>query len=455
MVSWARDAVFYHIYPLGLVGAPEVNDFSTGAVARLEQVHGWIGHLQDLGINALYIGPLFESSEHGYDTADYYRVDRRLGTNETLVELASALHTSGIRVILDGVFHHVGRDFWAFRDLQQKGEASPYRDWFTGVDFSQKSPYGDAFTYEAWQGHFNLVKLNLHNSAVREHLFGAVERWIKQFEIDGLRLDVAEVVDPDFLRDLASLCRDLKPDFLLIGEIIHGDCRRLANPEMLDSATNYEAYKGLWSSLNDRNYFEIAYALDREFGKEGVYKDLPLYNFVDNHDVDRVASSLNKPAHLYPLYLLLFTMPGMPSIYAGSEWGMEGVSGSGSDAPLRPALASPGATAEEAPQPDLPAAIQRFAQIRHRSEALRRGDYEQLSVNHEQLAFARRTDKETVLLVINAADTPKRLKIAAPGAEGQVFVDVLNEEHRFVIKNGRIEIEEVPPCWGRILVAGH
>lgn len=453
MASWAQDAIFYHVYPLGLVGAPQTNEFGTSAVPRLEQLHGWIGHLQELGVNALYLGPLFESSEHGYDTVDYYQVDRRLGSNQNLTELIKALHGSDIRVILDGVFHHVGRDFWAFRDLQEQGEASAYRDWFAGIDFSRKSPYGDPFAYDGWNGHYNLVKLNLQNPAVREHLFGAVESWIEQFNIDGLRLDVAEVIDPDFLRDLAAFCRARRPDFLLIGEIIHGDCRRLANPDMLDSATNYEAYKGLWSSLNDRNYFEIAFALDRQFGKGGVYRDLPLYNFVDNHDVDRVASTLHDPAHLYPLYLLLFTMPGMPSVYAGSEWGMEGVSESGSDAPLRPALADPESAATVAAHPDLVEAIREFARIRRMSEALRHGDYEQLSVAHEQFAFARRMQKELAVVALNSADTPQPVELRLAGADGRIFVDLLDNDQAFEVRRGRLQIDEVPPCWGRILIA--
>ncbi|MBN1488210.1 MAG: alpha-amylase, partial [Anaerolineae bacterium] len=315
MKHWAYDAVFYHIYPLGFCGAPLRNDFHSPAVPRLEQLYGWIGHLRELGVNALYLGPVFESTAHGYDTADYYRVDRRLGDNQVLAEVVAALHENGIRVVLDGVFNHVGRDFWAFRDLQQYGAQSAYRDWFLGVDFGQRSPYNDAFTYANWNGYYDLVKLNPHHPAVREHLFQAVEMWINEFDIDGLRLDVADCLDFGFMRDLSTLCKGLRPDFWLMGEVVHGDYRRWANAETLDSVTNYECYKGLYSSHVDRNYFEIAYALKRQFGAGGLYCDLPLYNFADNHDVNRVVSNLTKPEHLYSLYCLLFTMPGVPSIY--------------------------------------------------------------------------------------------------------------------------------------------
>src|SRR5207248_2637864 len=269
-----------------------------------------------------------------------------------------------------------------------------YRDWFAGVDFGRRSPYGDPFGYEGWQGHFDLVKLNLRHPEVRAHLFGAVQSWVERFDIDGLRLDVADALDPGFLRDLAAFCRGLRPDLWLLGEAIHGDYRRLTGPGLLDSATNYECYKGLYSSHNDRNYFEIASSLNRQFGDGGLYRDLPLYNFADNHDVNRVASTLRNPAHLYPLYLLLFTIPGVPSVYAGSEWGIEGIRKAGDDRPLRPPFPSPAAAASRGTHPDLAVAVARFAALRHRSAALRRGSYRQLHVAPEQLAFARQEGGE-------------------------------------------------------------
>ncbi|NDJ76693.1 MAG: alpha-amylase, partial [Chloroflexi bacterium] len=171
---WATDSVFYHIYPLGLCGAPFENDFSSPAVPRLEMLYGWLDHLDYLGVNAVYLGPLFESTSHGYDTVDYYHVDRRLGTNDTLKHLIADLHRRGIRVILDGVFNHVGRDFWAFYDVRQNLQNSPYCDWFAGLRFDARSPNGDPFTYLPWEHHYQLVKLNLDNPAVRAHLLGAV-----------------------------------------------------------------------------------------------------------------------------------------------------------------------------------------------------------------------------------------------------------------------------------------
>ena len=446
MAHWAWDSFFYHIYPLGLCGAPARNDFASAPEPRLERLHGWIGHIRELGANALYLGPVFESTAHGYDTADYYHVDRRLGTDQSLRSLVAACHEAGIRVVLDGVFNHVGRDFWAFRDVQANGADSAYRDWFAGLRFNGRSPYGDAFSYEGWQGHFDLVKLNVGNPAVREHLFGAVESWIRDFGIDGLRLDAADVLDLDFQRALAAFCRERKPDFWLTGEVVHGDYRRWANPAGLDSVTNYEAFKGLYSSLVDRNYFEIAYALTRQFGPEGVYRDLPLYNFVDNHDQDRVASRFAERRNLYPLYCLLFTMPGVPSIYYGSEWAIEGKRLPGEDGPVRPALDLASAPSLGA-APELAGAIERLARIRAESAALRHGGYRELHVAAEQLAFVREAPDQAVIVALNAAGTAATMTVQVP-RDGQ-WVDLLNGG-AVSAEGGRVAIE-VPPFWARIL----
>jgi glycosidase len=447
---WTTDSIFYHIYPLGLCGAPARNDFTSAPVPRLEKIYEWIPHLRELNVNALYLGPLFESTAHGYDTADYFHVDRRLGTDETLANLVRELHRNGIKVILDGVFNHVGRDFWAFRDLRQNGEASRFRDWFQGVDFSARSPFGDAFRYEGWNGNFDLVKLNPHSSEVRDHLFHAIRSWVQDFEIDGLRLDVADCLDPQFMRDLSAFCRSINPDFWLMGEVVHGDYNKWANPAMLDSVTNYESYKGLYSSLADKNYFEIAYSLKRQFGQGGMYRDLALYNFADNHDVNRVASSLKNPQHLYPLYCLLFTMPGIPSIYYGSEWGLEGTRTQADDRALRPAL-SLDQLRGASPQPNLPAVLARLASIRLNTSALRHGDYKEVFVASEQFAFSRSMENETVIVLLNAAtaDVPFDIPVSLPN--GTRLVDLLNPADEFRVDNGRLRVEKVHPCWGRIL----
>ncbi|MDF9795072.1 cyclomaltodextrinase [Catalinimonas alkaloidigena] len=446
---WAHEAIFYHIYPLGFCGAPEKNDFTKPAVNRLDKIYDWVNHLKYLGINALYLGPLFESGEHGYDTADYFKVDRRLGTNESLAQLIRTLHENGIRVILDGVFHHVGRDFWAFRDVLEHGEKSPYCDWFTGLSFDGSSPYGDPFQYEAWNGHYSLVKLNLHHPEVKEHIFQAVQFWKDEFDIDGLRLDVAEDIDIDFLKALSSFRDQMKPDFWLMGEVIHGDYRQWTNEDTLDATTNYEVYKGLYSSHVDANYFEIAHSLKRQFDDPGMYKGLPLYNFADNHDVDRVASTLTDQRHLYPLYTLLFSIPGVPSLYYGSEWGWEGKKVNGNDHPLRPDIEL-GRAEQISPHPDLAQTIHKLAQLRKTSSALRHGNYKQVHVTHEQLAFLRQSDDETILVIVNAAAEEVSVDIKLPELKGRRLVDLLNPEQSVEFNANTTQIN-LYPYWGRIM----
>ena len=450
MTHWAHDAVFYHIYPLGLCGAPPRNDFCSPMTPRLERLYAWIDHLLYLGVNAVCLGPVFESTAHGYDTADYYNVDRRLGSNGVLSELTSAMREKGIRVILDAVLNHVGRDFWAFRDVREKCERSPYCGWFQGLDFGKRSQFNDPFTYAGWNGHYDLVKLDLGNPEVKEHLFQAVDMWIKEFNLDGFRLDAANCMDIAFLKEFGSFCRKLRPDFWLMGEVVGGDYRKWANADTLDSVTNYECYKGLYSSHVDRNYFEIAYSFKRQFGDSGLYCGMPLYNFADNHDVNRVASVLENPAHLHTLYCLLFTMPGVPSVYYGSEWGIHGERTSRDDTALRPSLDI--ATASQtAPHPDLSETIARLAQIRHGSRALRHGDYQQLFVSHEQFAFARQTPEECVVVVVNSSNKPVSFDLNIEfGADGRL-VDLLNTGEEFQVLDGRAKIDPVWPCWARIM----
>jgi cyclomaltodextrinase / maltogenic alpha-amylase / neopullulanase len=447
--DWAADAVFYHLFPLGCLGAPARNPLAGPPANRLSALENWIGYLAGLGIDALLLGPVFESTAHGYDTADYFHVDRRLGDDRALAAFSRALHRRGIRLVLDGVFHHTGRDFWAFRDIREKGTASAYCDWYQ-LDFSRSSPSGDPFHYKGWNGNYDLARLNLRNPAVCAHLLAAVTSWIDRFEIDGLRLDVADALDFDFQRALAARCRTLRPDFWLMGEVVGGDYRHWTRDAGLDATTNYEAYKGLWSSHNDRNYFEIAYSLNRQFGRDGIYRGLPLYAFADNHDVDRVASKLKQPAHLAPLYAILMTMPGVPSIYYGSEWGMEARKTPGTDAPLRPAL-DPETMRIQAPHPELFPLIERLASIRHRYSALRRGDYAQLHVSCEQFAFIRRDPDGQVVVAVNAAERPAQISLRLPAPGRSRLVDVLNDTEAFNLVGERCVLP-VQPCWARVLV---
>jgi glycosidase len=333
--------------------------------------------------------------------------------------------------------------------VQQYGERSAYKDWFDGLRFDQRSPYGDPFSYTPWHGHYSLVRLNQRHPHVQAHLFDAVRMWVDEFGIDGLRLDVADCLELEFMQALRGFTEGLRPDFWLMGEVIHGDYRRWVNPHTLHSVTNYEGYKSLYSSLVDKNYFEVAYSLNRLFGSGGMLAGQALYNFVDNHDVDRVASKLGNPALLYPLYLLLFTMPGVPSIYYGSEWGLEGKRTPYSDAALRPTLELE-ALQRSAPQPTLARDIARLAALRHAHPALRHGNYTQLHVAPEQLAFARHAQEESLVVMLNASASPIPLEVQV-SAHHTHAVDVLNGGERFPVQAGKLRVENVFARWGRVL----
>lgn len=390
---WADESVFYQIYPLGMCGAPHEND---GRLEhRIRRVLDFIPHLQKLGVNAVLFNPLFESDAHGYDTRDYRKVDVRLGTNEDLKEVCDALHKAGMKVIFDGVFNHVGRGFFGFRDVQEKKWDSEYKNWFN-ISFDGNDAYNDGFWYEGWEGHYELVKLNLRNEATVQYLLDTVKLWTEEFGIDGLRLDVAYCLDKDFLRRLKGFCSGLKSDFFLVGEILGGDYRTVCGDGLCDSATNYECYKGLYSSFNSMNMFEIIHSLIRQFGSDPwtLYRGYHLFTFVDNHDVTRVASILQNPAHLPLIYALAFGMPGIPCIYYGSEWGIRGDKKDG-DWALRPETAAPGWN-------ELTDWISKLTAAKKGSEALNYGDFRSVLLTNRQCIFERKSEHERVLVAINA-----------------------------------------------------
>lgn len=390
---WANESVFYQIYPLGFCGAPHENDGVL--VSRITKVNDWIEHIKELNANAIYFSPIFESDHHGYDTRDYTKIDCRLGTNEDFAQVCKNLHAENIKVVIDGVFNHVGRGFWAFKDVLEKREASAYKDWFN-INFGGNSNYNDGLWYEGWEGHFELVKLNLRNEQVIQHLFDCIKGWVEEFDIDGLRLDVAYCLDKDFLKRLRKFCDGLKPEFFLVGETLHGDYNQIMNNEMLDSVTNYECYKGLYSSFNSLNMFEIIHSLLRQFGEENwtLYKGKHLLSFVDNHDVSRIGSLLTDKKHLPLIYALLFGMPGIPCIYYGSEWGAEGDKQKGDDV-LRPSF-------EEPQSNELTKWISKCAKAHTESEALCYGSFKSLVLTNKQVIFERSYKDKRVLVAINA-----------------------------------------------------
>lgn len=441
-MAWYDEAVFYHIYPLGLAGAPKQNDYGE-PVHRLNTLLPWVDHIKEIGGSALYIGPLFESVGHGYETTDYKKLDSRLGTNEDLTAFVAYCHEQGIKVIFDGVFNHTGRDFFAFKDIQANRENSQYKDWYCNVNFWGNNEYNDGFSYDNWGGYNLLVKLNQKNPAVVDYICDVIRFWVSEFDVDGIRLDAADVLDFDFMKALRRTANEVKPDFWLMGEVIHGDYSRWVNGETLHSVTNYTLHKALYSGHNDHNYFEIAHTV-RRLQNMGT---LRLYNFVDNHDVERIYTKLTNKAHFAPVHVLLYTLPGVPSIYYGSEFGIEGRKEYGSDDSLRPALNIEDYKDSAKTNP-CTALIAALGKVRQAVPALSYGSYDELMLTNRQFAYARDLDGTRVIVSVNNDDAPAGMHLAAGNCAA--YVGALSGE-KVSVQDGHINITQ-PANSGEIWV---
>ncbi|MGN0707324.1 MAG: alpha-amylase family glycosyl hydrolase [Faecalibacterium sp.] len=448
-MAWYDNAVFYHIYPLGLCGCKHEND-GQPTPGAFQKLNDWAAHAAELGCTAIYIGPLFESGTHGYDTVDYRLVDRRLGTNQAFRAFVDACHARGQRVIVDGVFNHVSREFFAFRDLKEHREHARYRDWFCDVNFWGNNEYNDGFSYGNWGGFNLLVKLNQRNPEVQQYHFDTVRFWVEQFDIDGIRLDAADVMDFGFMEGLRRVSDELKPDFWLLGEVIHGDYSRWANPRMLHSVTNYELHKGLWSGHNDHNYFEIAHTMRRLQGMCGKTR---LYSFSDNHDVERLPNKLRNKEHIRHIAILVYTLWGVPSIYYGSEFAVEGKKEWGSDWPLRPCLklADYEGYLEKDPVTSVYAALGRLKAER---PELSEGEAKELKLTTRAYAFARVLGDQACVVVMNNDDAPLEMEFPLPvdaaGAEDLLADCAGSQPVEALVEWGRIKVK-LPANYATIL----
>ncbi len=438
-MAWHDEAVFYHIYPLGMTGAPKENSYGE-PVSRLSTLIPWISHIKKHGFNALYIGPLFESVGHGYETTDYKKLDSRLGTNKDLADFVAECHRQDVRVILDGVFNHTGRDFFAFKDIKEKREASQYKDWYCNVNFGGNNEYNDGFSYENWGGYNLLAKLNQHNQAVKDYICEVIRFWVKEFDIDGIRLDAADVLDFSYMQALRRTANEVKPDFWLMGEVIHGDYTRWVNEGTLHSVTNYQLHKALYSGHNDHNYFEIAHTVKRLYEMGG--NKLKLYNFVDNHDVERIYTKLNNKKHFTPVHILMYTLPGVPSVYYGSEFGIEGAKEKYSDDSLRPFIDIERYIADAETNP-FTRHISALGEIRQQTKALSYGDYKELMLTNRQYAFSR----GNVIVSVNNDDNEAEISLPAVCME---YVGALSGE-KVTASGGRIAVR-IKACSGEIWV---
>lgn len=444
-MAWYDESNFYHIYPLGMCGAPFENKYEE-PVHRLRNLFPWIDHIKNIGCNAIYIGPLFESVGHGYETTDYRKLDSRLGTNDDLKEFVRLCHEKGIRVIFDGVFNHVGRDFFAFKDLKNNRENSPYKDWFCNVNFWGNNEYNDGFSYDNWGGYNLLVKLNQYHPDVRNYLCDVIRFWVSEFDVDGIRLDAADVLAFDFMKALRQLANEVKPDFWLMGEVIHGDYTRWVNEGTLHSVTNYHLHKALFSGHNDHNFFEIAHTVKRLYGMGGNRPEgLKLYNFVDNHDVERIYTKLSNKTHFYPVHVLMYTLPGIPSIYYGSEFAIEGKKEKWSDASLRPCLNFEEYENARKENPYMQF-VKALGEIRLAEPAFSYGDYNEVMLTNRQYAYSRNWNGRSVLVTVNNDDNHAHFDI--PVGNAPKYYGALSKQI-VPVNNGRISVD-VPGNYGEI-----
>lgn len=441
-VKWYDKAVFYHIYPLGLCGCAHEN---TGVPEEhFDKLNEWAVHAGNIGCTAIYIGPLFESVGHGYETTDYKMVDRRLGTNDDFKKFVENCHNNGIKVVVDGVFNHTGRGFFAFKDLKENRENSRYKDWYCNVNFGGNNEYNDGFSYENWGGYNLLAKLNVWNPEVKNYLFDVVRFWISEFDIDGIRLDAADVLDMGFMSELRQVTMQAKEDFWLMGEVIHGDYSRWANNDRLNSVTNYELHKGLYSGHNDHNYFEIAHTINR---LNQLAQGIKLYTFTDNHDVARIHSKLNNKEHIYDVTMLLYTVPGIPSIYYGSEFAIDGNKENGSDWNLRPCLELDDFDEDT----ELLNLIRRLGILKKAYRELTEGTYEQLMLTNRQFAFARKCQDSAVITALNNDEQPASFELPLMYSNASVQILAGPEEGAQVkVQDGKIKIQ-LPSDRGVIL----
>ena len=443
-MAWYDEAVFYHIYPLGLTGAPKQNSYGE-PVSRLNTLLPWISHIKEIGCNAIYIGPLFESVGHGYETTDYKKLDSRLGTNEDLKNFVAECHKQGIRVIFDGVFNHTGRDFFAFQDIKHNREHSQYKDWYCNVNFWGNNSFNDGFSYDNWGGYDLLAKLNQHNPAVRDYICDVIRFWVNEFDVDGIRLDAADVMDFEYMKALRRVANEVKQDFWLMGEVIHGNYSRWANEGTLHSVTNYMLHKALYSGHNDHNYFEVAHTITYVSGMVG--NKLNLYSFVDNHDVERIYTKLKNKAHFVPVHVMLYTLPGIPSLYYGSEFGIEGRKERYSDDSLRPALNYEDYK-DAVKTNECTKLIAALGKIRQNTPALMYGEYKQLKLQTTHFAYARVLEGKSVITTVNNADNDVFMNLAA--GNSTEYVGALTGQ-RIPVNGGRIQVN-VPANFGEIWI---
>jgi cyclomaltodextrinase len=383
--GWVDHVIWWHVYPLGFAGAEPAAGPGQAVTHRLGHLEAWLDHLIGLGCNGLALGPVFASGTHGYDTVDYFRIDPRLGDESDFDALVKACRERGVRVLLDGVFNHAGREFEPVRRAIEAGSG----EW---VRWSGEYPY-------LFEGHDRLVTLNHESEQVRDFVADVMVHWLER-GADGWRLDAAYAVAPEFWAGVLPRVRERFPDAWFVGEMIHGDYRDYVHRSGLDAVTQYELWKAIWSSLNDRNLFELAWALDRHRDVAGDF--LPL-TFLGNHDVTRIASQVADPRHVGHAVALLFFLPGVPSVYYGDEFGFRAVKEDrpGGDDAVRPPMP---ARPEEITDPGFTALYRELIGVRRRNPWLTRATITTEQLANEHVVVTAEGDGRRMTLALNLGD---------------------------------------------------
>jgi cyclomaltodextrinase len=408
MPDWVQNAIWWHIYPLGFVDAEPAAPSDGQTRHRLGRLTAWLDYAVELGASGLALGPIFASETHGYDTVDHLRLDPRLGDGTDLEAFFAAANDRGLRILLDGVFNHVGQGHPAFRAVLEQGPTAPTAPWFrlTWPESLTEPDHwhpGISPTYDTFEGHSQLVALNHDEPAVEEYVVTVMTHWLER-GADGWRLDAAYAVPTQFWSRVLKRVRDAYPDAYVVGEVIHGDYAGFVHSSGAASVTQYELWKALWSSLNDHNLFELAWALNRHNDLLDTF--VPL-TFVGNHDVTRLASRLADDRFLAHALVVLLTVGGTPSIYAGDEQAFRGVKEdrAGGDDEVRPAFPS---TPDQLAPHGWP--IYRLHQeligLRRRHAWLHRARFTQLHLANDQLSYRMEADGQELLIALNLADSP-------------------------------------------------
>ncbi|SER68069.1 Glycosidase [Propionibacterium cyclohexanicum] len=328
-MNWTEHAIWWHVYPLGFCGAP-IREPHPSSAPRLRRLLNWLDYAVELGASGLLLGPIFASRTHGYDSLDQFRIDPRLGGDKDFDELLAACQARGLRIVLDGVFSHVSADHPELLRALHEGPDSHAAALF---DIDWHADGGPA--PRVFEGHEGLARLNHAAPQTVDYVTEVMLHWLDR-GIDGWRLDAAYSVDPAFWARVLPRVRARHPDAWFLGEIIHGDYPAFVAASGADSVTQYELWKAIWSSLGDRNLFELEWALGRH---NGFLEHFIPNTFIGNHDVTRIASRLGAHGAITALAILM-TVGGIPSIYAGDEQGFTGVKEDrlGGDDAIRPAF---------------------------------------------------------------------------------------------------------------------